>query len=238
MSNERTQALMSHYKPELAVIIYKNNNSEDYYLESHNINDNGQIGAGKPLQQETIQGMVNVFFDEKQNKIKISGLLPENLLSFQLTNGGSYKMIWYRPAEIRVLHFAKALKLSTGEMWVPAMIYQATNRGLNVYALKSNSRPSDKTALLRAPFFNVGNDGSVCLGNANIKKPTENAYSALQKYWEDLFWLSEFTHINGNNPTKSKVSEVYKKLLASKKQLKWSDINELIATKQTLKSIL
>ena len=238
MSNERTQALMSHYKPELAIILYKNNKSEDYYLESHNINDNGQLGAGRPLQQETIQGMVNVFYNDKQKQTKINGLIPDNLLSYELANSGSYKMTWFRPAEVRVIHFAPALKINTGEMWVPSMIYQATNRGLSVMALKSNSRPTEKTPLFRPPFYNVSDNGTVCLGNANVKKPKETTYAALQKYWEDLFWLSEFTHVNGDNPTKSKIAEVYKKLLASKKKMKWSDINELVPTKQTLKSIL
>ncbi len=236
--NNRTEILLSKYAPKLAVILYKNNDKLSYYLESHNINPAGQILEGKPLQQDTLQEMMDVFFDERQIQAKIKGIIPENLLSFELTNSGNYTMIWYRPEEIRVLHFAPDLKLKTGEMWIPAMVYMANKNSLDVYALKSNSRPSEKTLLYRAPFFNVSDSGDVCLGNANIKKPTENTYSALQKYWEDLFWLSEFTHINGNNPTKSKVSEVYKKLLASKKQLKWSDINELIATKQTLKSIL
>jgi len=236
--NTRTEILLGKYSPQLAMIVYKNNDKSEYYLESHKINDKGQLLEGKPLLQDTVQGMIDIFFDERQNQVQINGVIPENLLSFELKHSGNYTMIWYQPAEVRVLHFAPELKLKTGEMWVPAMVYVANKNGLDVYAIKSNSRPSEKTILFRAPYFNVSDSGSVCLGNANVKKPAKTTYAALQKYWEDLFWLSEFTHVNGNNPTKSKIAEVYKKLLASKKQLKWSDLNELVPTKQTLKSIL
>ena len=58
------------------------------------------------------------------------------------------------------------------------------------------------------------------------------------KYWEDLFWLSEFTHLNGDHAVKSNINKVWKQLLASKAKKKWSDIDELVDCKQTLKSIL
>src|SRR4051812_24133829 len=110
MPNDRTSLLMSTYKPELAIIVNRAPNpitgEGEYYLESHQIADDGRIMEGKPLLQDTIQEMVDVFFDERQNSVSVSGLMPENLLQFALLPGGNYKMIWYRPAEIRVVHFA------------------------------------------------------------------------------------------------------------------------------------
>lgn len=238
MQNDRTELLGKSYKPELALMVYQS--GKDFYLESHRINEVGQIMEGKPLLQETIQEMVEVFFDEKKNSLNVKGLIPNNLLSFNPLPGGNYRMIWYRPAEIRVMHFASQLKLSTGKVWVPAMVYVVNRRELDVYALKSNTRPVESTKLCRAPFHNVSDDGSVCLGSAQVKKPIDQTYLSLIKYWEDLFWLSEFTHMNGSDQVvKTNLNNVWKKLLTSKTKLKWSDINELVQYKTTmLKTIL
>lgn len=234
--NSRTNTLMTTYKPELTVTVYKS--ADDYYLESHTINEAGQVMEGKPLLQETLQAIIGVFFDERKNMAQLGGLLPDNLLSFTLLPGGNYKLVWCRPAEIRVMHFATALKLPTTKVWVPAMVYCVDRSSLEVFALKTNTRPTEKTKLLRAPFYNVNDDGDVCLGNANVKKPKDRSYSALIKYWEDLFWLSEFTHVNGDGAVKTDINKVWKKLLASKTKIKWSDLDELLPTKLTLKNIL
>ncbi len=239
MQNARTDLLARNYRPELAVVVYKNSMSDDFYLESHTINKDGQLMAGKPLLQDTIQSVVDVFFDEKKNMASVKGLIPDNLLSFSLLPGGNYKMAWYRPAEIRVMHFAPALKLKTAKVWVPATLYIADRKQLRVHALKANTRPKESAAIFRAPYHNVGSEGAVCLGNANVKKPKDMTYESLMKYWEDLFWLSEFTHFNGEKNVKTDRNKVWSKLINSRTKLKWSDIDELVRHKtHTLKSLL
>lgn len=230
--SSRTDILMSTYKPELAIIVHKGSaDRTDFYLESHVINEHGQLLEGKPLQQDTIQEMVDVFFDERQNQISVGGFMPSNILSFDVAHGGNYKMVWYRTEEERFLHFASQLKISSGKAWVPALVYKVDRRSLTVVAVKTNQRPVLKTKLFRPPFHNVSDLGSVCLGSAKVAKPKHNTYDSLMKYWEDLFWLSEFSHLNGaSNPTKSPLENVWKKLIKSKKT-KWSDIDELVPLK-------
>jgi PRTRC genetic system protein B len=243
MTELRNELLLSSFNPALSIIVYEdksNTGDRKYYLESHEINDKGQVMAGRPLMQETIQGIVDTFFDENQNRSKVGGLMPDNLLSFSAQPGGYYDMTWYRPAEKRFIHFAKQLKLKSGEAWVPPIIYHVSRKSLAVYALKSNQRPVEATNLLRAPFHNVNDDGAVCLGNAQVFKPKEKTFTAYMKYWEDLFWLSEFSHLNGaGNPTKSSLSKVWTRMVNSKCKLKWSAIDELQATKgYTLKKLI
>lgn len=226
--NNRTDTLMTSYKPQLALMVYKAESKEDYYLESHDVDAAGQIMQGKPVMQETLQGIVDVFFDETRNMARIGGMIPENMLSFQLMPGGRYKMVWYRPAEIRVMHFTQALKLPSSKTWVPAMVYVANLGSLDVYALKSNARPKENTRLCMAPYFNVSDNGDVCLGSARVKKPKVSTYANLMQYWEDLFWLSEFTHTNGDDEkTKTKLQPLWKRMLTSKTKLRWSDVDEL-----------
>lgn len=231
--NERTQMLSTVYKPELAIMVYHGGDKK-YYLESHTVNEEGHLMEGKPLLQETLDGIVDVFFDERKSRVQIGGYIPDNLLQYDVLPGGKYRMVWYRPAEERVLHFSTALHMPSGKAWAPAMLYVAENKSLAVYALKSDARPKQNTQLYKAPFHNIYSNGNVCLGSAKTKKPDHNTYEAHMRYWEDMFWLSEFTHLNGNgNPTRTNLTNIWKKLINSKRPIKWSSLNELIAIKKT-----
>lgn len=223
--NARTELLSQTFNPVLSIVVYKS--MDNYYLESHDINNKGQVMNGKPLLQETIQEIVDVFFDERKNMASITGLIPENLLQFSYLPGGNYKMSWFRPAEQRILHFSKELKIPIGKSWVPPILYIADRKDLYVHALKTSGRPVEKTPLFFAPFFNVNNSGKVCLGNAQVKAPKDKTYSSLMKYWEDLFWLSEFTHVNDENKTKTQMQKLWRRLIQSKGRLKWAKLDEL-----------
>lgn len=235
-----TEILDSNYKPLQSIVVYGTagvGRNPKYYLETHPVNDQGEVLAGKPLQQEDLNAIVDVFFDDRKEQFNVKGLLPENVLSFEVKPGGKYKMIWYRPAEIRVLHHAAQLKLATAKCWVPATLYVAEGRDLDVYALKTDDRPTEKTKLCIAPYFNVSPSGDVCLGSAKVKVPAQKTYTNLMKYWEDLFWLSEFTHSNGATVKSGDVAAIWNKLIASKTKIKWNAA-ELKETKKTLNNLL
>ncbi len=242
--NQRTELLNTTYRPELSIIVYKTTanghfGNDNFYLESHQINDLGQVMEGKPLMEETLRGLVTVLTQEQKDRSTLNGIVPGNLLYYKPNPSGKYDIAWYRPAEVRFFHFAQQLKLKSGKMWTPAILYVVQSGSLYVYALKKDDRPTEKTVLMRSPFHNVADDGKVCLGNASVKKPLDRSFSSSIKYWEDLFWLSEFAHLNGaGNPTVSPMDEVYKKLLASKEKIKWSDLKELKTSKRQIKSIL
>jgi len=241
--NAFTEALRKEYKPRLAIMVYSTEeralSGSSYYLESHTINEAGQLLEGKPLQQETIESMVGVFFDERKDRSQLNGYIPENILSYTPMPAGKYKLAWYRPAEIRFIHFAKQLKITSGLSWVPPLVYMVDGGSLRILALKQNSRPKSNARAYRAPFHNVADNGVVCLGSAEVQKPANQSFSAAMKYWEDLFWLSEFSHLNGaSNPTKNDLAKVWNKLIAKKPKKKWADIDELKEMKQTsLKSL-
>ncbi|MBX3253956.1 MAG: PRTRC system protein B [Chitinophagaceae bacterium] len=233
--NDRTDLLLSEYKPSVVIMVYKGGHNK-YYLESHDVNGRGEILAGKPLLQETLQAVVDVFFDERKNRTAIGGIMPDNLLHFCHLPGGNYRMIWFRPEEQRVIHHAESLKIKTGITSVPALIYRVSGGDLDVFALKANKRPDEKTKLFVAPFFNVSNDGGVCLGNAKVEKPKVLTFSNLIKYWEDLFWLSEFSHVNGNEKVKSgDLTKIWRSLVGAKQKF---PKEELMPSEVTMKNII
>jgi hypothetical protein len=81
---------------------------------------------------------------------------------------------------------------------------------LYVFAYRSKRLPAN-TQLYSAPFFNVNSvSGSVCLGNAKLQKPETFNFENFIKYWEDKFFLSEFSQLTGGNPTKRNLTLVIK----------------------------
>ena len=211
----------------MAIVVYTSSvdGHNDAYLESHTINSKGQLLEGKPLCQETIQGIVDIFFDETQNRTLISGIIPENLIQFDVLPGGYYDMTWFRPAEKRHLYFFKELHIPSGEAMVPAMLYRVKRKYLYVYALLTDERPTINTSLYNAPFHNVDSEGSVCLGSAKVKKPSARTYQAEMDYWETMFWKSEFTHLaHAVNPTRTNLNLIWKGLIGTDKAFDNSEL--------------
>lgn len=237
--NDFTESLLAEYKPVLAIMVYeriKSYSGRGYYLESHDVDEKGRIMAGKPLMQETIQGIVDVFFEDNQHNSQISGVMPENLLSYKQHSGGFYEMVWYRMPEERVMLNAEQLKLKTDKIIAPGMIYRVNRKSLSIFSFKDKNRPVAATPLMMPPFFNVSDNGSVCLGNAVVKKPAIKSFDSIIKYWEDLFWLSEFTHVSGSHKCKSgDLIKMWRGLIGTKKPF---DENELLPTKKQLKDLL
>lgn len=237
--NELTHNLVKEYKPQLAIVVYasadgETNRWDDTYLESHDINADGSIGAGKPLKQSTIEGIVEVFYTDQQDRVRFSGLMPENMLSFNILPGGGYSMLWYTKAHLQQLYFSNALIIPSGTAWVPPMIWKVNRNELCVYALTSEDRPSLDTPLMVAPFHNV-NSGVVCLGSAKVKKAVEKTFASEIAYWESMFWLSEFSHLAGDNKAKSNINMIWKKLVQDKTI--GFPLDELLPAQKTVKSL-
>lgn len=221
---------MHDYKPRLCVVVYDGKHNEyghaEYYLEAHHIDEQGRILEGKPLEQETIQGIVDVFFDENQNRQNIKGWFPGELLVFEHKPGGKYFMVWYRPEQQRFLHFAPALKIKSGLAWVPPMLYVTDSRSLKVFAMKSSKRPDAKTKFYHAPFHNVSESGDVCLGSGKVKKH-DSSFTDVIRYWEEYFWNTEFSHLAGHrSPTDSNINSIWKAMIKDS-TIKWSGLDEL-----------
>lgn len=235
MLNDFTDKMMEEYPPTLAIMVYESEKG-DYYLESHEIK-NGQIMEGKPLKEETIFGIAELFREKGGSQSNLTGIYPSCLLHFEHLDGYNYNMVWYRPEEQRVIHFSEDLHIPDGKVWVPPLIYQAKNKNLTVLALGSNDRPDLKTQLCKAPFHNTSDDGSVCLGNAkSLKSASKKTFQSEIEYWEDMFWNSKFSHLAGSsNPTKSNLSLIWSAQVQKGERF---PMEELKPSRLTLKKLL
>jgi PRTRC genetic system protein B len=238
--NGLTEKLMSEYNPTLALVVYQHTirtSEQQYYIESHCIDENGALMAARPLQQDTLQGIVDVFYNSHNTSSDISGPIPGNLLYFSKMPGSKYKMAWWVSEMKQHLFFTTETKIKSGYAWIPPTLFVVNDNRLFVYAMKKNERPSPKTPIMIAPYYNLSDSGLMCLGNAVVKKPAVKTFENTMQYWMDLFFLSEFSHESGtdNKVEGGNLDQVWKDLLKNKK--KRFDSNLLLPYKRNKKNV-
>jgi len=107
-------------------------------------------------------------------------------------------ILWWSRARPRLMFFgegnAETMALN-GKMYPhPALVFMIEGRELFVRALAENRRPSAKTRLCNAPYWNTDSHGRVCLGSMRV--PDETGVASLEG-WESAYFASEFTHPSG-----------------------------------------
>lgn len=68
--------------------------------------------------------------------------------------------------------------------------------------------------LYHAPFFNVYDSGSVCMGTVDINIKNSASIEEFTEAWEKYFFNSYFSHLmNGHNPIKGNCVNLWKELI-------------------------
>lgn len=207
------------YTPSMALLIYegvKKNN--EFFIESFMIDKDGYPVNPHPFSEremtelsERLQTSVrarNTFLDCK-------GLIPEKLLWYSLGRGMA---IWFTKEQQVDLFFKEELHIPSGKGHVPALVWMASKYSLSVFALQSSERPTGKTDLYRAPFFNCYSNGSVCMGNAKLSTEYASDVEEFMNKWEASFWNSYFSHLNADeSPVTGNLAMLWKELIKTKK---------------------
>ena len=173
--------------------------------------------------------------EKNQDFLKPKGILPTNILQINpnIENGS---VIWYTKSMIRKFYFTENLEIPNGMAEVPAMLWFANKRSLKIFALSSNRRPTEKTELFYAPFFNVYEDGNVCMGTVDVNIQNSNSLEEFITKWEDYFFNSYFSHLmNEHNPINGNCVNLWKSLINNEKQFPKEALKN---ANRTLKNLL
>jgi len=229
--NRLTREITRAMQPKHALIVYDCDDyyHDRYYLELHNINENGVMEAGKPVSINFIKSLVDNFSTEALS-VAPRGEISKRLIYADLRQEN---YMWYSLPCRKYLYFRNSLNIPNGEYYIPGLVWKVKNSSLFLYAYNAK-RLTTNAQLYSAPFFNVNpNNNSVCLGNASLKMPENLDFHNFLKHWEDMFFLSEFSHISGSNPTKTNL------VLVVKNSTNTFDNNELLPIKKLkLKTLL
>ena len=168
-----TQNFGTLYHPTNAIVFYQTNErNKDTYVEYFDMDKNGNPINAHPLSENEAKILAKSLTTKTQKEKNQDFLNPNGILSTRILqinpNAENGSAIWYTKSMKRQLYFTENLEIPNGMAEVPAILWLANKRSLKIFALSSNRRPTEKTELFYAPFFNVYEDGNVCMGTVDV----------------------------------------------------------------------
>ena len=214
-----TQSFGTLYHPKSALVFYESKGlDKDMYIEHFDMDKNGTPINAHPLTEREAEALAKALTTDKQKQsafLKPVGILPTTILHINPSRDKG-AVIWYTKSQKRPLYFIESLGIPSGQGFVPPMIWQANKNSLRVFAVLSNRRPTEKTTLYYAPFFNIYEDGRVCMGSVSIDIKNSASVEEFTRAWEDYFFNSYFSHLMGeNSPVKGNCVSLWKDLVTS-----------------------
>ncbi|PTT38489.1 MULTISPECIES: PRTRC system protein B [unclassified Chryseobacterium] len=236
--NDITHHFGTLYHPVSALVIYQADDDDnwDTYVEHFDMDKDGNPINAHPLSEREAKILAKSLNTKKEkNKafLKPESILPTNILYINPTEKGS--VIWYTKARKTKLFFTESLEIPNGTASIPAMLWVASKQHLTVFTLISDKRPTEKTALYHAPFFNVYENGNVCMGTVNVDIKKSASVEEFIRAWEHYFFNSKFSHLNNHNPTNGNCVNMWKELMDTEKPFPKEILKK---TNKILKNIL
>jgi len=226
------------YLPKQAIVIFEQQGGDnDYYVESYDMDAAGRPINAHPLTREEAVALAKSLDAEQERHkafLKPEGLLPENVLYIDASHFGY--VIWHTLPQHRELFFTDKLGIPNGKAKVPHLLWLASGSELYVFAVAATAKPTIDAELYHAPFFNLYDDGRVCMGTVDVDIATNSSLEHFIASWERYFFNSYFSHlINGHNPVKGNIVQLWQEQIGSKKNF---PLKALIKTKTTIKKLM
>lgn len=226
------------YEPKSALVIYQTKETTpETYVEHFDMDKQGMPINAHPLSVREAEKLAKMLKTREQTEkayLQSQGLLPNNILQIKL--GGNGTVIWFSKPQKRQLFFIESLGIPNGIANVPTLLWKATANSISVYAVKTNRRPTANTPLYYAPFFNVYENGNVCMGTVEIEMQKVQCLEDFINDWEQHFFNSYFSHLlDSYCPTKLNTVTLWKELINTDKPF---PTNELKKNNRTLKDLL
>ncbi len=226
------------YYPKSALLFYQTKEkSADTYVEYFDMDKNGNPINAHPLtEREAIVLAKALNTGKEKNKafLQPNGILSTQVLQVNPVENGT--VLWYTKARQANLFFSDALEIPNGTACLPALLWYASQQNLMVFSLPTDRRPTEKTALYHAPFFNMYENGQVCMGTVDVRIKNSASVEEFMEAWENYFFNSYFSHLlNEHNPIQGNCVTLWKDLVRTGNPFP-KDV--LKKTNKTLKSIL
>jgi PRTRC genetic system protein B len=216
-TTEITNDFRTLYHPRSALVFYQAKGRDaDTYVEYFDMDRNGTPINAHPLtvrEANRLAKALNTTKEEEEPFLRSKGIMGNHILHIDAINSNA---VWFTQAIQRELHFTEGLGIAAGKASVPPLLWIANRRSLSVFALGSNRRPTKKTKLYHAPFFNVYENGNVCMGTVDVQIKKTASLEEFIAAWENYFFNSYFSHLMQNhNPIKGNLVTLWKELIGT-----------------------
>ncbi|MEN9907985.1 MAG: hypothetical protein RLZZ540_1134 [Bacteroidota bacterium] len=232
-----TESFGTLYHPKSALVFYQTKGmNSDTYVEHFDMDKNGNPINAHPLtvrEANQLAKALKTAKEEKEPCLKSVGIISNTILHI---NAIDNKVIWFTKAMQRKLCFTENLGIPKGIANVPPMLWIANKNSLSVFALGSNRRPTEYTKLYNAPYFNVYENGNVCMGTVDIQIKKIALLEEFTIAWENYFFNSYFSHLMPDyNPIKGNCVTLWENLINTEKAFPKEVLKK---SNQTLKNLL
>ena len=218
--NDITNSFAALYHPVSALVVYQTKGTgSDTYVEHFDMDSNGNPVNAHPLtvrEANILAKALNTGKEKRKAFLKPEGILATNILHINPEENGS--VLWYSKSKKIKMFFTESLEIPNGIAEIPALLWYADRNKLIVFALLSDRRPTEKTKLYYAPFFNVYENGNVCMGTVSVNIKSSASVEEFTAAWESYFFDSYFSHLMQNhNPVKGNCVSLWKELICTEK---------------------
>ncbi len=236
--NNITNVFTQIYQPVKALVVYQTGEKEkSVYVESYDMDHQGGLINAHPLSIEEAADLADtlqVSTEMKKSFLIPCGLLPENVLYINPDQLGL--AVWYTPPQSVPLFFTKGLDIPCGQAAVPALLWKANQESLYIYALPNAVKPTIHFPLYYAPFFNIHEDGQVCMGTVDTDIADNCSLEAFIDQWQAYFFNSYFSHLLGKqSPVKGNIVQLWQQQVKTGKAFPKTILKK---TSKTIKDIL
>ena len=225
------------YTPKAALVVFTAGGSSSPYIEYYDMDESGCPVNPHPLSVREAQSLAKALDTREQAAkafLRPEGLLPSSVLHIDPSENGS--VVWYTPPQPQMLYFAESLGIGNGTVSLPALVWKATKKELQIFALATKAKPKAATLLYNAPFFNLYRKGFVCMGTVDVRIRDAATLEEFITAWQGYFFGSYFSdHIDNHNPVAQNLISLYKGLMQSGNPF---PIDTLTKTSLTLKHLL
>ncbi|WP_156507727.1 hypothetical protein [Halioglobus sp. HI00S01] len=178
-------------KPMHGIVIF-----DDGQIAKHRLRQNASggyiFGAPKLLSKRAIRQFGRMLSNLGSRSGENSASKAKKLLNRQILAANDDLIVWVRETERRVCwHRKEAIDAPQPRL---VFVWQAC-RSLSVFAVKSTTL-SENTPLYNAPYWNIDEDGTLCLGGAVLPK-TFNVHYCEEA--EECLFGAQFSHRNGSH---------------------------------------
>lgn len=178
-------------QPELALVVYGDDNRREHLLSLHRIQADAQgaptLGAGRLLGPADARALASLLCGKHESRPRTE-FLPERLLC-----ADDDGVTWYRPAAVSTQYWRTQDGRVTLHAVLPGLMFHARARALYVAAYAQDGRPSPSTPMFHAPLGNIYDHTGVCLGNVSLPPAATAAYL---EAWERVLLGSNYAHVN------------------------------------------
>jgi PRTRC genetic system protein B len=180
-----------------ALLVYHGNQTT--FITKHEVlkpqNTAPALGPAQPLTVAFVESLV----------CSLGGRAAAEVFPDKILAKRDRMIAWWTPAQRRQMFYqhseGKAADLNGHIFPQPPLVWLVADGQLKIRALTVNKRPDAKTKLAVAPYWNLSDCGTVCMGS--MRRPESASVAAISD-WERGFYESAFTHANVGRITRHK----------------------------------